>query len=46
MATNRRYKKNINHETKELAKFIIQNEENGLNKINEIINLHNNKDKL
>jgi hypothetical protein len=39
-------KENINHKTKELASLIIQNEENQLNKINEIINLHNNKDKL
>jgi hypothetical protein len=39
-------KENINHETKELANFIIQNQENELNKINEIINSHNNKDKL
>ena len=36
-------KENINHKTKELASFIIQNDENQLNKINEIINLHNNK---
>jgi hypothetical protein len=35
-------KENINHKTKELASFIIQNEENQLNKINEIINVRDN----